>query len=76
MSEQLERQLQKRADQAGLLLTDPPKPSPDMALLTEAADTLKRYREALERIANHSPSVSHGWADAVRHEARQALSDS
>lgn len=36
MTDIVER-LQKRASQAGMLLSDPPKPSPDMTLCTEAA---------------------------------------
>lgn len=48
-------ELRRAADNAGLILTDPPRPSPAMALLTRAADALsaqaKELEEASEREA-------------------------
>mgnify|MGYP001565589699 CR=1 FL=1 len=43
MSDIVER-LRKMADQAGMLLTDPPKPSALMELLTDAAAEIERLR--------------------------------
>ena len=47
---------------------------------TEAAEALTakdaeiaRLREALERIRDYAPEVTHGWALAIRTFARQAI---
>lgn len=36
----------------------------------------ERLREALARISNLSPAVTHGWAEEARQIARAALGDS
>ena len=40
----------------------------------EAADRIEKLEAALREIADHSPGVTHGWAEHVRHIARTALS--
>lgn len=44
------------------------------ALQNEAADRIEKLEAALREIADHSPGVTHGWAEHVRHIARAALS--
>ena len=36
---------------------------------------IRRLREALSRIEDHHPSITHGWAEDVRLIARSALYD-
>ncbi len=44
------------------------------ALQNEAADRIEKLEAALREIADHSPGVTHGWAEHVRHIARTTLS--
>lgn len=44
------------------------------AALDCAADRIEKLEAALREIANHSPGVTHGWAEHVRHIARTTLS--
>lgn len=41
--------------------------------LREANAEIAQLREALRRIANHLPGVTHYWADEVRRIAKNAL---
>jgi hypothetical protein len=40
-----------------------------------ALQEIEALREGLAGIAEFSPGVTHGWADAVRHKARALLGD-
>lgn len=40
-----------------------------------AADRIERLRDALIRISNLSPAVTHGWAEEARQIARAAIGD-
>lgn len=40
-----------------------------------AADRIERLRDALIRISNLSPAVTHGWAEEARQIARAALGE-
>jgi len=50
MSDLIQR-LKRRANQFGILMVDPPRPTPDAALLDEAADRIKALEMALGDIA-------------------------
>ena len=39
-----------------------------------AADRIETLEAALRQISDHSPGVTHGWAEYVRHIARTTLS--
>ena len=41
-----------------------------------AADRIERLKDALTRISNLSPAVTHGWAEEARQIARAALGNS
>lgn len=43
-------------------------------LFTRSADRIEKLEAALREIADHSPVVTHGWAEHVRHIARTTLS--
>jgi hypothetical protein len=46
-----------------------------VAVLDALVARNEQLREALKQIANCAPSVTHGWAESVRHVARAALKD-
>lgn len=70
--------LTKAASQAGMLLSDPPKPSPSMALFNEAATLIQSQAariaeleaekaEAIELIHEAIDDVEWGWENANNH---------
>lgn len=50
------------------------KPKWPHPVCTQAADRIEKLEAALREIADHSPGVTHGWAEHVRHIARTTLS--
>jgi len=67
--------LEKRASQAGMLLSDPPAPSPDMTLCTEAATLIAsqaaRIRE-LEEVYDAARGLCYGedWNNGTHAKSR------
>lgn len=65
MTDDLVGRLRKRADQHGMLLSDPPKPTADNALLSEAAARIEALEGVLRECAKPYFWNEDGfWADA------------
>lgn len=53
MTDDLVGRLRKRADQHGILLSDPPRPTADNALLSEAAARIEALEAALTEVRKY-----------------------